>query len=214
MERQVKSKQRVTNHGEVFTAEREVKAMCDLVIDATSRIDSRFFEPACGDGNFLIEILSRKLGEVKKIYRKSVYDYETYSLLALGSLYGVELLEDNVVLCRKRLLDYWKKEYKLVSKREYDEKVEKAAEFIIKRNIVCGNALTLKCVDENGNDVEEPIVFSEWSFPMNGIRIKRKDYTLDKLVNRPDEDDEIDEEGEFLKEYTIYYKKLFEGGDC
>ena len=94
MTRQIKSKERVADHGEVFTNEKEVKAMCDLVKQETERIDSRFLEPACGDGNFLIEILKRKLEIVKKKYKKSHYDYERYSLLALGSVYGVELLED------------------------------------------------------------------------------------------------------------------------
>lgn len=88
MAKQIKSKERVAEHGEVFTAEREVKAMCDLVKDETERIDSRFLEPACGDGNFLKEILLRKLEVVKTKYKKSVYDWERYSLLALGSMYG------------------------------------------------------------------------------------------------------------------------------
>ena len=61
VQQQIKSRQRVTEHGEVFTAEREVKAMCDLVKQETERIDSRFLEPACGTGNFLTEILARKL---------------------------------------------------------------------------------------------------------------------------------------------------------
>ena len=86
-------------------------------IQETERIDSRFLEPACGDGNFLIEILKRKLNIVKKKYKKSIYDYERFSLLAISSLYGVELLEDNVVACRKRLYDYWQSEYKIVSKK-------------------------------------------------------------------------------------------------
>ena len=108
MKSQVKSKERVEEHGEVFTNEREVNAMCDLVKQETERIDSRFLEPACGDGNFLIEILRRKLEIVKKKYKKSHYDYERFSLLALGSIYGVELLGDNVKACRNRLFEYWK----------------------------------------------------------------------------------------------------------
>jgi len=115
--KQVKTKQRVADHGEVFTAEREVKAMCDLVKYETEQISSRFLEPACGDGNFLAEILSRKLqcSEMKR-YRKSPYDWERNSLLALGSLYGVDILTDNCVICRKRLYDIWEKEYRKVYK--------------------------------------------------------------------------------------------------
>ena len=84
--KQIKSRKRVVDHGEVFTNEREVKAMCDLVNDETQRIDSRFLEPACGDGNFLAEILDRKLAVVKKKYRRSVMDFEKNSLLAVSSL--------------------------------------------------------------------------------------------------------------------------------
>jgi len=98
--KQVKSKQRVTDHGEVFTAEREVIAMCDLVKQETERIDSRFLEPACGDGNFLAEVLSRKLAIVKKKYKRSAYDYERNSLLGVSSIYGVDILIDNVIACR------------------------------------------------------------------------------------------------------------------
>ena len=107
MEKQVKSKERVADRGEVFTAEREVKAMCDLVKDETERIDSRFLEPACGDGNFLAEILRRKLAVVKNKYRKSTYDYEMYSVLAVTSIYGVDIMLDNVQDCRERLFKIW-----------------------------------------------------------------------------------------------------------
>ena len=108
---QVKSKQRVAAHGEVFTAEREVKAMCDLVADECSRIDSRFLEPACGNGNFLAEVLRRKLEVVKRRYGKSRHEYERYAVLALSSLYGVDILSDNAEECRIRLLNLWNEEY-------------------------------------------------------------------------------------------------------
>ena len=100
MQQQIKSRQRVTEHGEVFTAEREVKAMCDLVKQETERIDSRFLEPACGTGNFLAEILARKLSVVKSEYGRSPLEYEKYSLLAVSSLYGVDIMADNVETCR------------------------------------------------------------------------------------------------------------------
>lgn len=207
---QIKSKERVVEHGEVFTAQREVNAMCDMVIQETERIDSRFLEPACGDGNFLIEILKRKLNIVKKKYKKSIYDYERFSLLAISSLYGVELLEDNVLACRNRLYEYWLKEYKKVSKNESDEKVASSAKFILEHNIVCGNALNLKCVDKNGNDIETPIIFSEWTFPFNDTQMQRKDYTLDELVKKDITRRNIDknDEGKFLQQYITHYKKL------
>ena len=105
MNGQVKSKKRVTDHGEVFTAEREVNAMLDLVKQETERIDSRFLEPACGDGNFLAEILRRKLAVVKRKYRKSPMDYEKNAVLAATSIYGVDILQDNVDACRERMFN-------------------------------------------------------------------------------------------------------------
>lgn len=114
---QTKSKKRVRDHGEVFTAEREVKAMCDLVKDETQRIDSRFLEPACGDGNFLAEILKCKLAVVRKKYGKRAADYEKNAVLAVSSVYGIDILADNVQACRARLEGIWEKEYEDVCKK-------------------------------------------------------------------------------------------------
>lgn len=227
MTKQVKSKQRVADHGEVFTADREVKAMCDLVKQETERIDSRFLEPACGDGNFLSEILSRKLIIVKSKYKKSSYDYERNSLLALSSIYGVDILLDNAIACRERLFAIWDKEYKKVCKRECTDDTREAAKFILSRNIVCGNALSLRCVDEKGKDTNEPIVFSEWTFPFNDSKMQRKDYTFDELLNGKEdslkkkkggeqlsllEESQPNEEGKFLKQYIAHYRRVQDNG--
>lgn len=212
MGRQVKSKERVADHGEVFTNEREVNAMCDLVLQETERIDSRFLEPACGDGNFLIEILKRKLTIVEKKYKKSSYDFERFSLLAIGSLYGVELLNDNVITCRDRLFDLWDRTYKKNCKKDYNEQTVNSAKYILSKNIVCGNALTLLKVDENGNDISDPIVFSEWTFPFNDARMQRKDYTFDELVNKDESQlsllSDNEKNGKFLKQYIAHYRNL------
>ena len=226
MERQVKSKQRVADHGEVFTADREVQAMCDLVKQETERIDSRFLEPACGEGNFLAEILKRKLAIVKKKYRRSAYDWERNSLLALGSMYGVDIMLDNAIACRQRLYDIWEKEYKAVCKKECNDDTREAARFILKRNIVCGNALSLRRVDPYGADTEEPIVFSEWTFPFNDARMQRKDYTFAELLASEEKPkkkqeaqqslfdlDEPDEEGVFLKQYISHYRRIQDADD-
>jgi hypothetical protein len=100
----VKSKQRVADHGEVFTPAWMSEAMLDLVKDESERIDSRFLEPACGSGNFLIPVLKRKLATVQARYRKSDFEMRHYALLALMSIYGIELLRDNVIECRENLL--------------------------------------------------------------------------------------------------------------
>ena len=220
MNRQVKSKQRVEDRGEVFTAPREVNAMLDLVKQETERIDSRFLEPACGDGNFLSEILTRKLLIVKKKYKKSVIDYEKNAVLAAGSIYGVDIMQDNVVACRERMCEIWDKEYKTVCKKECNDETRDAVRFIFSRNIVCGNALSLMCVDENGNDTEEPIVFSEWAF-VTGSQIQRKDYTFEHLLRMQSstekkkdsqislfDDSEVDTEGRFLQQYITHYRKV------
>ena len=181
---QTKSKKRVRDHGEVFTAEREVKAMCDLVEDETERIDSRFLEPACGTGNFLEEILTRKLAVVKKLYKSNPYDYERYAVLAATGIYGVELLADNVRECRERLFELWNKEYTAVCKKSANDETREAVKYILSKNILCGNALTLMCVDENQKDTDTPIIFPEWS--LLGAKLKRRDFRLDVMLKAGD----------------------------
>ncbi len=186
-ERQMKSRQRVAEHGEVFTAQREVNAMLDLVKQETERIDSRFLEPACGDGNFLAEILRRKLAVVESGYKKSAADYEKYAVLAATSIYGVDILQDNVEECRKRMFAIWDEAYTAHCKKECKEVVREAVKYILERNILCGNALTLKKVNSTGEDMDEPIIFSEWVFTGKSS-VKRSDYRLDVLMNEnPDE---------------------------
>ncbi|MEE0998826.1 MAG: DNA methyltransferase, partial [Treponemataceae bacterium] len=131
---QIVSKKRVAEHGEVYTAEREVKAMCDLVNDETQRLDSRFLEPACGTGNFLVEILNRKLEILKSKYKNTITDFEKYSVVAVGSLYGVELLSDNVEVCRNRLFDLWKNAYYQTFKNKINTDFEKVIQFVLHKN--------------------------------------------------------------------------------
>ncbi|MDD6980398.1 MAG: restriction endonuclease subunit M [Clostridia bacterium] len=219
---QTKSKERVRNYGEVNTGEREVKAMCDLVKNETERIDSRFLEPACGDGNFLAEILTRKLEVVKRKYRKSPLDYEKNAVLAASSIYGVDILLDNVLACRARMFSIWDKAYREICKKECNEQTRDAVKFILSRNIVCGNALTLKCVDENGQETDEPIVFSEWAF-ITGSLLQRSDYTFAELLAENDEkktrkpaqlsmleEEQSSEEGKFLKKIVTHYRRVQE----
>ena len=177
MEKQVVSKKRVADHGEVFTNKREVNAMLDLVKDETERIDSRFLEPACGTGNFLTEILERKLFKVAK-YRKSQLEYERNIVLAVSSIYGIDILADNVVECRKRLFEIVDQKYTSLFKKKAKEECRSAIKYILERNIIWGDALTLKTV---GAD-PQPIVFSEWVFPFHNSQIKRRDYTFSDLL--------------------------------
>lgn len=186
--KQVKSKQRVANHGEVFTAEREVNAMLDLVKNETERIDSRFLEPACGNGNFLAEILRRKLAVVKRMYGKNPADYEKWTMIALMNIYGVELLNDNAVECRERLYGIWNEAYTAACKKDANDECRRAARFVLEKNILCGNALSLKKVDAEGQDTGEPIIFAEWTFIV-GSKVKRRDFRLDVLLEEnPDQE--------------------------
>ncbi len=175
-DKQVKSKQRVADHGEVFTAEREVNAMLDLVKGETERIDSRFLEPACGEGAFLKEILRRKLAVVKKQYGKSPYEYERYSVLAVTSIYGVDILEDNAEICRQNLFDIWNKEYTVNAKTQANDQCRETVRFILRKNILCGDALTM--LQNDGT----PIVFAEWNL-VSGDQIKRRDYEFAELLD-------------------------------
>lgn len=179
---QIKSRERVAAHGEVFTAEREVKAMCDLVADECERIDSRFLEPACGDGNFLAEVLRRKLATCQKKYGAPALrpDYERWSVNAVMSLYGVELLADNASACRQRLFDVWDEAYGRICGPHANEQCREVVKFILKLNILCGDALTMKQADGSA------IIFAEWAF-INENLVKRRDFRLDKLLEANEE---------------------------
>jgi hypothetical protein len=171
---QVVSKKRVVDHGEVLTGTREVNAMLDLVKQETERIESRFLEPACGTGNFLTEILERKLRIVKSRYGKNKWDFERYAVLAVSSIYGIDCQLDNVEKCRERLFQVFDQHYRLL----YRQECLRTIKFILSRNIIHGDALTLKTVGEN----PEPIVFSEWSFA-TGSMMKRRDFMFEELLS-------------------------------
>lgn len=179
----IKSKKRVRDHGEVFTQEREVNAMLDLVKNETERIESRFLEPACGDGNFLVPVLKRKLAVVKKKYSSSQTEFERMAFLAVSSIYGVELLQDNVEACIERLFSIVDDIYSKLYKDKCKDDFRGSIRFVLNRNILNGDALTLK--KTNGKDY---IIFSEWSLA-NGSLIKRRDFQYAELAdfdpNRP-----------------------------
>lgn len=172
---QVISKDRVSRFGEVYTGQREVKAMLDLVKHETERIDSKFLEPACGDGNFLAEILERKLDKVERRYKKSQSEFEKYSVLAVSSIYGVEIQEDNVQKCRYRLFGIFDYRYSGLFKKTQN-RVRETVRYILDRNIVWGDALDLTTMGPK----KEPIVFSQWA-PVGGSRFKRTDYAFHDL---------------------------------
>ena len=177
IDNQVVSRDRVTNHGEVYTNQREVNDMLDLVKHETDRIDSRFLEPACGHGNFLIEVLTRKLRVVESRYKKSQTEFECYSIVAVASLYGIDILEDNVIDCRIRLLKKFKEVYVSLYKDKSKTDCIRAIEYVLSKNIVWGDALTF----QTATTPPKPIIFSEWSPVTEGL-IKRRDYSFEGLL--------------------------------
>lgn len=167
----IRSKQRVSDHGEVFTPPWLVQNMLDLVKDETERIDSRFLEPACGSGNFLVQILRRKLGVVDAKYGKSDFERKHFGLLALMCLYGIELLSDNIVECRTNLLYIFADNFKIT---ESDE-LYRAASYVLSQNLVHGDALTMRTYDD------QPITFAEWGYVGKG-KFQRRDFRFDMLA--------------------------------
>ena len=135
-----KTKQRIADHGEVFTPAWMVEAMLDQVKDETDRIDSRFLEPACGDGNFLVQVLKRKLAAVEVKYGKSDFEKRHYALLSMMCIYGVELLQDNITECRTNLLKIFAEYLGLKS----EDELYRAGVYILSQNLVHGDAMKMR----------------------------------------------------------------------
>ena len=168
----IKSKERVENHGEVFTPDWLAEEMLDLVKDETERLDSRFLEPACGSGNFLTKIIKRKLAAVEIKYAKLDFDRKHYAVLTIMCTYGIELLKDNIEECKNNILKIFKS---YLNVEEHDN-LYGAAAFVLSKNIVYGDALTM--CDVNGN----PIIFAEWGYLGKG-KFQRRDFRFDVLTD-------------------------------
>lgn len=209
---QVKSAERVREHGEVLTAQREVQAMLDLVKDESERIDSRFLEPACGDGNFLVAILERKLKTVYDRYKSKQADFEIYMISAVSSIYGIDLLADNIEESKQRMLDICLACYKKALKKSADEEYQNILKFILDKNIVQGDSL-------NGID---KIIFTEWAL-VGDYKVSRAEYSFSQMnqqaeiLNTPLFASLTNDKGEdvFLpnpiKTYpSVFYRKLGE----
>ena len=169
----VKSRQRVSDHGEVFTPNWVVEDMLNLVKDESERIDSRFLEPACGSGNFLKAVLARKLKTVQSKYGKSEFEKQHHALFALMCIYGIELLADNVAECRENLLETFVSYLKIDATSE----LYSAGEAVLKVNIIQGNALTLTTTEG------APIEFPEWGY-LGAGKFQRRDFRFDALTQR------------------------------
>ena len=169
----VKSRKRVADHGEVFTPPWMVEAMLDLVKDETERIDSRFLEPACGSGNFLVRVLRRKLAAVELRYGKSDFEKRHYALFALMCVYGIELLPDNIAECRANMLEILADFLAIAD----SDDLYLAASHVLSQNLVHGDALTMLTGDGR------QITFAEWGYLGKG-RFQRRDFRFDSLTSR------------------------------
>ena len=176
----VKSKQRVADHGEVFTPAWMVEAMLDLVKGESERIDARFLEPACGSGNFMVQILRRKLAAVELKYGKSDFERRHYALLGLMCIYGIELLADNIDECRANVLEVFANYLQL----DETDDLYRAASYVLQQNLVHGDALTMRAVD---NMIDQPvkdrppITFAEWGYLGKG-KYQQRDFRFDVLT--------------------------------
>ena len=168
----IKSRKRVADHGEVFTPAWMVDAMLDLVKEESERIDSRFLEPACGSGNFIVKVLQRKLAAVEGKFGKSDFEKQHYAILALMCIYGIELLADNISECRENMLEIFA-DY--LNMRASDD-LYRAASYVLSQNLVHGDALTM-CTSSN-----EPITFAEWGYLGKG-KFQRRDFRFDTLTH-------------------------------
>lgn len=181
----IKSKSRVQKHGEVFTPKWMVKIMLDQpeVKKACNELETTFLEPAAGEGVFLVEILRRKLKMVSKKYNDTLKQYENYALLALTTIYGIELLEDNAQICTQNLFEVFSDMYTnqiLYHSGKKSRKVTESAKVIISANIAQGNFLTQEASD--GKD----IVLSEWhpKYRKSSIDVIRTEYTLTDILEK------------------------------
>ena len=219
--KQIKSRQRVADHGEVFTNPREVNAMLDLVRDESFRLDSRFLEPACGDGNFLIEILRRKLSLLQDI--KSQTEWEFQSLIAVGSCYGIDILPDNAEACRTRLEHYVLSQHpasERLNAQSAGNTIQAKRSVVTQRSVVPGHGEVLEhsVVDETpyllslrymlrknivcGDALSyrtaenKPITFCEWTPIAGSLQFSRRDFQFDFLVTQSHQYSLFDEQGE------------------
>jgi hypothetical protein len=172
-ERLVKSRQRVADHGEVFTPAWLVENMLDLVKEESERIDARVLEPACGSGNFLVPVLIRKLATVQSRYRKSDFEKRHFALFALMCIYGIELLADNAQECRDNLASVFNDFLSI----DDDDEWARAAQAVLAANIVQGNALTMSLPSG------QSITFAEWAYLGKGT-FQRRDFRYRDLTQR------------------------------
>lgn len=217
--KQIKSKERVSDKGEVFTNKQEVTAMLHMIEEESKRIRSRVLEPSCGTGNFLEEVLRRKLDSVnqesiiKEYNNGFIAKYERLSTIAISCVYGIDIMMDNVIECRQRLYNIWLETFTTDCKQKPDEDLCEAIKFILSKNILCANTLSTKQVNENAQDIDLPIIISSWELNENSNEMQRKDYRYDNLIRDNLQSNELSEdyiknEPNYLRAYNSHFKEV------
>ena len=174
--KQIKSKHRVTEFGEVNTSFQTIEDIINLVGNEAMRYDSKILDPACGDGNFLLALLEKKLASFEgKLYKNTTL-CEGKLMITLGSIYGIDKLKDNIVEARTRILTLFIDAYAKLFDREVEKPTIRTAEYIVSKNIIFGDALTLENY-ESGNE----IIFSEWF--LSNMQISKVDHRIQDLLN-------------------------------
>ena len=172
----MENKKRIKDYGEVFTQKREVDSILNLVKNETLNLESRFLEPACGDGNFLTEVLNSKLDILEKNYSKNQYEFEKFSIQIFSSIYGIDILEDNIISARERLFNQYFDLYSKKFKSDINQKLLNCIKYLLEVNLVHADALTLKTTKN-----DKFIIFSEWSLVND--KIKRRDFEYKNLID-------------------------------
>lgn len=170
-----KSKDRITKYGEVFTNYKNICSMLDLVAQETLRLESKFLEQACGEGGFLQEIIRRKFNILRSRYKNSKNEFDKNLIILISSIYGIDILEDNVRLCKENLFNLTNNLYRELFK-EMSSNLSKNIQYILSTNILLGDSLKMK--DINGDLLR----FSEWA-PLDNIYTQRRDFYYEDLIN-------------------------------
>ena len=170
----LKSKDRVRTLGEVFTPERIVNAMLDLVATQASDVTARFLEPSCGNGNFLVAILGRKLATIARQTPQHNPEqrtqYERLALQALTSIYGVDICPENVAEAKQRMTELLRQHYTKHLKRKATGAFGNAVKYVLDLNIQQGDML----------DGTDSINFTE--FEWQGDKVVRRVFALSTLL--------------------------------
>ena len=174
--KQIKSKKRVTEFGEVNTSFQTIEHIIDLVGNEAMRYDSKFLDPACGDGNFLVALFDRKLASLEGKLHKNATLCEEKLMIALGSIYGIDKLKDNIVEARIRILKQFSNAYAKLFDSEVKKNTLCSAEYIVSKNIIFGDVLTLEDYESRNE-----IIFSEWFF--SNMQVNKIDHKIKSLLN-------------------------------